>query len=288
MKKTHMTMNILLMLEGRKIVDKQKILSETANDEDRILVSRLLDKIEQSNRRNSIEYTDFLNLSQRQLMEKTIKELKIDNYIASGGYENAERTVLAIYPKKLEDLFKNNQFSLDTIFGVIRIILPNELKGIYFHRDYLGAIMKIGMKREKIGDILTCKDGADIIVLKEVEKYVIDGLKQLKRFNKTEFKLITLKELNVEEPKTKVFNIIVPSMRLDSILSEALRTSRAKALQIIKEERVFVNHEVFKKGSKEVKKDELITVRGKGRFKVGEVLNTTKKGNLIVEITKYF
>lgn len=269
-------------------MDRQKVLSKIGDEEDKILVSRLFDKIEQSNKRNSIEYTDFLNLAQRQLLEKVIKELRIDNYIASGGYENAERTVLAIYPSKLEELVENNQFSLDTIFGVIRIILPNELKGMYFHRDYLGAIIKIGMKREKVGDIITCQNGADIIVLKEAQQYVLEGLKQLKRFSKAEFELVSLKELNVEEPKTKVLNVIIPSMRLDSLLSEALRTSRAKALEIIKEERVFVNHELFTKGSKEVKKDDVITVRGKGRFKVGEVLNTTKKGNLVVEVIKFF
>ena len=159
---------------------------------------------------------------------------------------------------------------------------------MYFHRDYLGAIIKIGLKREKVGDIITCKDGADIIVLKEAEKYIVEGLKQLKRFNKAEFQQVTLNELNVEEPKTKILNVIIPSMRLDSILSEALRTSRAKASEIIKEERVFINHELVTKGAKELKNEDIITVRGKGRFKVGNIINTTKKGNIIIEVTKFF
>lgn len=269
-------------------MDRQKILNNISNEEDRILVSKLLDKIEQSNKRNSVEYTEFLNLSQRQLLEKILIKLKFSNYVATGGYNNAERTALIIYPNKLEELFNNNQFSFDTIFGVIRIILPNELKGMYFHRDYLGAIIKIGLKREKVGDIITCKDGADIIALKEAEGYIIQGLKQLKRFSKAEFEQENLDDLNVEEPKTKVFNVIIPSMRLDSILSEALRTSRAKASEIIKEERVFINHELVTKGAKELKNEDIITVRGKGRFKVGNILNTTKKGNIILEVTKFF
>lgn len=76
-------------------------------------------------------------------------------------------------------------------------------------------------------------------------------------------------------------------MRVDSIVSEIIRTSRAKATQIIKEERVFINHELVIKGSKEVKESNIITVRGKGRFKVGKILNTTKKGNLVLEVEKY-
>ena len=76
-------------------------------------------------------------------------------------------------------------------------------------------------------------------------------------------------------------------MRIDSIVSEIIRTSRAKATETIKEEKVFVNHELILKGSKEVKTNDIITVRGKGRFKVGEILNNTKKGNLVVEVEKY-
>ena len=57
--------------------------------------------------------------------------------------------------------------------------------------------------------------------------------------------------------------------------------------RVTKEEKVFINHQLVIKGSKEVKTNDLITVRGKGRFKVGEILNSTKKGNLVVEIEKY-
>ena len=69
-------------------MDRQKILNNISNEEDRILVSKLLDKIEQSNKRNSVEYTEFLNLSQRQLLEKILIKLKFNNYVATGGYNN--------------------------------------------------------------------------------------------------------------------------------------------------------------------------------------------------------
>ncbi len=268
-------------------MNRQEILNKFTNEEDRFLVSKLLDKIEFTAKRNSIEYTDFLDMRQRQMLEKVLKEIKFSNYIGYGGYKTAERTVLIIYPDKLEDLFKEEKFDFNTIFGVIRIALPNELKRLYSHRDYLGAVIKIGMKREKVGDILTCVDGADLIVLKEAEKYILNGLKELKRFSKSEFERVSLEELKIEEPKTQKINIIIPSMRIDSIVAEIIRTSRAKATEVVKEERVFVNHELIVKGSKEVKTGDIITVRGKGRFKVGDMLNQTKKGNLVVEVDKY-
>ena len=266
---------------------KQEILSKITNEEDRLLISKLFDKIDFTTKRNSVEYTDFLDMRQRQLIEKTLTEIKCTNYVAFGGFKNAERTVIIIYPDKLEEIFKNEDFSFDTIFSVIRIKLPNELKGMYSHRDYLSGIIKIGMKREKVGDIITYKDGADIIVLKDAEKYVANGLKELTRFKKAEFEVLALKDLKIEEPKLEKMSIIIPSMRIDSIVSDIIRTSRAKALEIIKEERVFVNHQLVTKGSKEVKENDTITVRGKGRFKVGTIVNSTKRGNLVVEIEKY-
>lgn len=268
-------------------MNRQEILNKITNEDDKLLVAKLLDKIEFVNSRNSVEYTDFLDIRQRQLLEKLLKDLKVKNYVAYGAYKTAERTVLIIYPEKLEDVFENENFDYNVVFGVIRMQLPNELKGMYSHRDYLGAIIKIGMKREKVGDIITSKDGADIIVLKDVEKYIREGLKDLTRFSKAEFKSVQIEELNVKEPETQVLNIIIPSMRVDSIVSEAIRTSRAKATGVIKEERVFVNHELVTKGAKELKENDLITVRGKGRFKVGKILNQTKKGNLVIEIEKF-
>ena len=116
---------------------------------------------------------------------------------------------------------------------------------------------------------------------------MLEGLKELTRFSKAEFTTVRLSELQVEEPKTETISIIIPSMRIDSIVSEAIRTSRAKATEAIKEEKVFINHELVVKGAKEVKTNDLITVRGKGRFKVGKILNNTKKGNLVLEIEKY-
>ena len=251
-------------------MNRQEVLEKYANEEDRLLVSRLLDKIEFVEKRNTVENTDFLDMRQRQLLEKLLMEIKFNNYIAYGGYKTAERTSIVIYPDKLEDILKNDLFDYNTIFSVIKIKLPNELKGMYSHRNYLGAVIKIGIKREKVGDIITSKDGAELIVLKENEKYLLNGLKDLTRFSKAEFETIKINELKIEEPKTQIVKIIIPSMRIDSIVSEIIRTSRAKALAIIKEERVFVNHELVVKGSKEVKENDIITVRRKGRFKIKE------------------
>ena len=76
-------------------------------------------------------------------------------------------------------------------------------------------------------------------------------------------------------------------MRLDCIVSEGIRCSRAKASEIIKQERVFVNHKLETKNSKLLKEQDMITIRGKGRFKIKTILSRTKKDKIVLEIEKY-
>lgn len=268
--------------------NKQEILKKYENnEEDKLLISKLFDKIEFVEKRNSIENTDFLDIKQRGILEKILKELKYVKYIVYGGYENAERTIIILYPEKLETVFQKDQFDYNNILNILRIKLPNEMRGKYSHRDYLGGIIKIGIKREKIGDILVSIDGADIIAEKETIKYLKNGLSELTRFNKSEIEEKKVEDIIITPQKIEILNIIIPSMRVDSIVSELIKTSRSKVIEIINAERVFVNCETIMKNSKLLKENDMITVRGKGKFKIGRILNYTKKGNIVLEIDKY-
>lgn len=268
-------------------MNRQELLNKYANEDDRLLVSKLLDKIEFVQKKNTIENTDFLDMHQKSTLEKVLKTLNYKNYVIYGGYENSERAVIIIYPEKLEAVFENNNFDYNNIVQTIRIILPNEMRGKYSHRDYLGAIIKVGVKREKVGDILTSIDGADIIVNKEISKYLETSLAELTRFSKSNINIQKIDELNIEPPKTEMLNIIIPSMRMDSIVSEIIKTSRSKAIEIINEDRVFINGELATKNSKILKENDTVTIRGKGRFKIRNILSSTKRGNLILEVEKY-
>jgi len=268
-------------------MNKQEVLNKYENEEDKLLISKLLDKIEFVEKKNSIENTDFLDIHQRNILEKVLKIIQYKNYVIYGGYENSERNMIILYPEKLETVFENKLFDYNNILQVMRITLPNEMRGKYSHRDYLGAIIKVGIKREKVGDILVSLDGADIIVNKEMIEYLDTSLRELTRFNKSKFEICKIEDLNIEPPKIEIINIIIPSMRMDSIVSEVIKTSRSKAIEIINSERVFINSELATKNSKMLKENDMITVRGKGRFKIKGILNSTKKGNLVLEVEKY-
>ncbi|MBO5478763.1 MAG: hypothetical protein J6A04_03495 [Clostridia bacterium] len=266
-------------------MDKQEILKNYKKEEDRLLVSKMLDKIVLCAKRNKIQNTDFLDERQKSVLEKVLHRIGIENYIIFGGFDETERNTIIFYPEKWNKEIVEKNY--DSIMQVIGIVLPSELKGKYIHRDYLGGLMKLGLKREKIGDIVVWEEGADIIVLKEIVPFLEQHLSTLTRFQKAGIivKLISnIHPVNIQKEKIE---ITVSSMRLDNIVSELAKTSRTKAEEIIRQERVVVNYETVTKDSKILKIGDKITIRGKGKFEIKEMIGNTKKGRTILNIEKY-
>lgn len=264
---------------------KHEILKEYKNQEDKMLLSFILDKIKFVETRNKIENTNFLSMYQTGIVEKFLKKIKVNNYCLWGGYETAERKILILYPEKYthEMIVKN----YNKIMCIIRVELPEEEQGKFTHRNYLGGIVKLGLDREKIGDILVNDDGADIIVSKDSENFLISELPMLKRFEGSNIKAESIENLKQVEPKIEELKIIVPSLRLDNFISDLARTSRNKAVDIIKSERVYLNGNLEIKTSKQIKENDVITIRGKGRFIVKEFTGNTRSGRTIVAIEKF-
>lgn len=112
-------------------------------------------------------------------------------------------------------------------------------------------------------------------------------LPQLTRFENSKIYIEEISNIRKKEIKTEEVSIIVPSLRLDNIVSDLARTSRSKAAQIINQERVFVNGQNETKLSKQIKLNDIITIRGKGRFVVKEFTGTTRSGRTVIKIEKY-
>ena len=248
--------------------------------EDKIILDKILDKAKQAESKGKIEYTDFLDMYQVALVKKFIAQNKMNNVLLFGGYENAERKVAIFYPNNVE-LNPNDS----EILEIVRIKLGKGEK--YTHRNYLGGIIKIGMKREKIGDILVAEDGADIIVKSETSKALAQELATLTRFQNSQISVEKIMDIRQPEIKVEEVNIIVPSLRLDSIVSDLAKTSRSKAVEILAQERVFVNGQNETKPSKIIKIGDIITIRGKGRFVIKEMKGNTRSGRNILLVEKY-
>lgn len=266
-------------------MDKQLLLKDYKKQEDKICLSQVLDKMEFSSTRERIEYTDFLDMYQVSLVENFLRKMKFQNYQLYGGYEQAERKILIIYPEKYNQAMLEKNYS--KILKIVRVELPEEEKGKYSHRNYLGGIVKLGLKREKVGDILVANEGADIITLNDFANILKQELPSLTRFENANIIIEEIQNLKKPEVQKETIKIIVPSLRLDNFVSDLARTSRSKAVQIIDQERVFVNGQNEKKASKQIKLDDVITIRGKGRFVIKAFDGTTRSGRTVVVIEKF-
>lgn len=265
-------------------MNKQEILKSYKKQEDKMCLSQVLDKIEFCRTREKIEKTDFLDMYKIALVENFLRKIKFNNYLLYGGYDDSERKILIIYPEKYnENMLKKNY---DKMLKIIRIKLPEENKGKYSHRNYLGGIVKLGLKREKVGDILVVDDGADIIVVEEFAEILKSEIGSLTRFDNSQITIENISDLIKREVEKENIKIIVPSLRLDNIVSDLAKTSRSKSAQIIEQERVFINGQNETKLSKQVKLNDIITIRGKGRFVVKEFAGTTRSGRIVLVIEK--
>jgi len=105
------------------------------------------------------------------------------------------------------------------------------------HRDFLGALLGTGVKREMIGDILVNEGSCDIVVLKEILPYLETSFSSAGR-TRLEVSVIPLEQVNVPEAKFKTINDTVASLRLDSIVSSGFSLSREKAAEAVRAGRV--------------------------------------------------
>ena len=247
-----------------------------------LIFSKINDKIKFCNSKNKITHTDFFTEPEIIKIEKYLQQRDIHNFFFFGGQPNCDRKMLFFYPEKLnyDMAFKN----VSNILKIIRITLPNNLISSFEHRDYLSAIMKLGIIREKFGDIIVYNEGADIVVQKENSEYFKQNLEQLTRFKKSKIEILELNLIHEFIKTEEEIQILVNSMRIDNFVSEIAHTSRNKTEEILTQEKVMINYETVLKASKQVNLGDLIIVRGFGKYKVIEILRTTKSGKLVIKL----
>ena len=248
-----------------------------------IIIAKIEDKIKMCRRKNSFEFTDFLDMNQKSIVLDVLKNNKFNNYIINNDEDKFDRDILVLYPDKM-----SKQMAIDyynKILAVIKIENPKYLN--YEHRIYLSAMMKLGIKREKFGDICVSENGANIIIFKELSEYIIQELKNLKRFQKSKIYIADIDKLEKRNIKFEDLIIIVSSLRLDSIVSGVVKCSRTNAKQLIEEEKVFINSKNEYKISKMINLNDIIKNKGKGKFLLEKLESKTRKENLKIIVKKY-
>lgn len=237
---------------------------------------RVEDAVRLCRKHGACRFLGFLDPAGVLQAKRIVEKLSI-KYKFFAGYPDGERMVLGLFPDWCE--IEDRLFPITAITAVFR-------KGeMLSHRDFLGALMGLGIARETVGDILPGDGFAVFFVLKDIAPFV---LTQLDMVGKTAVKPV--EGLPMGLPMGQGFKEITKSIaseRLDCVVAALCNTGRAKAAELIKTGLVSVNSLLAEKPTKQVASGDKISVRGKGKFIIQSIEDRTKKGRIILKARKY-
>ncbi|USB34516.1 YlmH/Sll1252 family protein [Paenibacillus sp. YPG26] len=248
--------------------------------EERMFVDRAWEWIVGAGEYHEVKLTDFLDPRQCFILESLAGRNPEVSVRYDGGYEGAERVRALIAPDYRDLSYEPMRLKVLDISS-----LDQKLDSLE-HGDYMGALLSLGLKRDKIGDIHVLEDGCNVIVAEETADYLRANLRQVHRVNVyTEIK--DLSDLRVSSQNLEAMVLTVASLRLDGIVSDVYRLSRSKVLVPIKAGRCRINWRTEEDPSKNLREGDVVSLQGFGRFKVLELDGVTKKGRFRVKIGKF-
>lgn len=242
------------------------------NKEDKVLFSRADDIVELSSVRNKPCFLGFLNEREEYILRKYLDWNRDDIYFF-GGYENSQRKMICCCNYPVE----NDEFPIKAIYFKYRKV------DCLSHRDFLGALISLGIDRSCIGDILVGEGTAVCYVKEEVYDYIVSQISRIGRTGVTITDKITVKH----EKNNELVEYNVSSVRMDVVVSAITGLSRSRTNEEILSGKVFINYCENKNFSYNLVVGDVLTIRGKGKFIFKEIIGVTKKKRLKILIEQY-
>ena len=253
------------------------------NDEERYLMRHIEDLADAAFSRGIARYSAFLSDREQDLARAALGRAGVrDGWRLDGGWPEAERRVLCLEPEHSygECPVRCVQLQCRALPGAA---LPA-------HKDYLGSLMGLALKREALGDILLPANAPGTAYVFALEPAAQLICRELFQAGHTELttELLTLDEVpQFPQAEREMHSATVSSLRLDAVLSAMLHVSRGTAAELIEAGRVEINHLPVEKPHAPVYEQDVFTVRGKGRFRLTELPGKSKKDRSIIEFFQY-
>ena len=250
------------------------------DDERTFLKKRFSELAEQSAREYRYRYTEFLSLYELSIFYEMEKELSFAEPKVFGGCDMAERCMIRFGMEEMGT--ESEEFPISIL--EIKPSMPKFAQKLS-HRDYLGSILGLGLKREKIGDIFVRENSACVFVNESVESFIIAHLDTVSRTKVTVCKVSAVPG-NLQ-PRLLGKEVLVSSNRVDSIIAKLYGLSRDEALRLIKNGSVFINGRMLSKNAAVLQENQIVSVRGYGKFIFDGEGNKTRKDKLYVHLSIY-
>jgi RNA-binding protein YlmH len=244
------------------------------------LKKRFVELAEKSERNSQYLFTDFLSLAEQDLFYQAMRGFTQESYSVSGGVEGAERVMVRFGSVQ--------QFGYEIDFPIVCIMIRPLLEKFaenLSHRDYLGALMNLGIERARLGDIIIRGKTAYLFCEEHMADYIIEKLDKVRHTN---VKCERSEQAPQEAaPTLSKMELIVSAERADSIVAKVFQLSRSASLELFRGKKIFVNGRICENNSTPLKSENVVSVRGYGKFCYSGVVQETKKGKIRVSVEKY-
>lgn len=242
-------------------------------NENELTKKRLTELSHRAFERGYTTFSDFLNLEEISLLKSLHTESEYNLY---GGYDNADRCVTSFgeceeyqYPISCIKIEPANQKFADELS----------------HRDFLGALMNLGINRSTLGDIIITNNTGYLFCLNSIKEYILQNLDRIKHTTVRCTESVLPAE--IAEKKPEPVELTVSSQRVDIIVAAVFKLSRNTVTQLVNQEKVFINSKIAYKESLTLKSGDIVSVRGKGKFIFDGEIRQTKKNKSVIGIRLY-
>lgn len=235
---------------------------------------RLIELAKRSERRGIPVESDFLTPAE----QLELAHMRLGTQIFDGGYAGAERRCAVFLP------WDGCEWESKVVCLEIAPASEKFAENLT-HRDYLGALMALGIKRETTGDIVIDGKRAYLFCLDSIATYITGQLGEVRR---TRVKVRQCDAANVmPSPEPRDSSVTVQSARLDALVAAVYKLSRSEAQKLFERELVLVNSLPARSPAIQAREGDIISVRGYGRFMFAGEAGETRKGRLRALVRVY-
>ncbi len=240
-------------------------------DTGKLTEQRFIELSQRAESRGIWTRTDFLTLYE----QSTLRRLRIScPYTLWGGTEMSERKVAMFGSAELTG------YEMSSPIACLKIEpLSQKFAGTLTHRDFLGSLMSLGMRREVMGDIEVLDNTGYLFCLDTAAGFIASELHEVKR---AAVRCTLTEPPDKLSEKPEITEYVIASERVDAIISSIYRLSRSEAKELIDKEKVFISGKLVTSASENISEGEIISIRGLGRFVYEGVKSETRKGRLRV------
>ena len=243
-------------------------------DNDLLLKKRFTELSNRAYLKGFNTFSDFLNIDEISVLKSTNVDIEP---ILFGGYNNANRCISGF-----GEYIQNSDFPIVCIkISPLQQKFSDELT----HRDFLGALMNLGINRCTLGDIIIKENTGYLFCLDTISNYIIDNLDKVKHTSVKCEILKNIPEFMSELPDTQ--QMLVSSLRIDVIIAKIYNLSRNNVNELFKREKIFINSKVTTKNSINLKTNDIVSVRGYGKFIYCGIEKETKKEKFYINLKVY-